>query len=272
MGAAHGAWQLRAAGTQLVGRDGVPARPGKGACPVRARPRQAAARGELPRGRVAPAGAGPAVLGQLRGRRLRHSAPPRHRRRHRRDAASGHQRARRARLTTMNVLMISPGYPAEMAFFTRGLAAAGASVIGVGDQPGVSVPALARDDVAARPPARRQLAALNFATDAARFSAWAQAVSCGRIWQPIERRYNTASIFKRAEGAGRISHYQGLAHLLAEYGEQVAAVELLPVGAPRRDWRAVSISDGMVIVRHPELSWTIEMADRFASDLHLYAE
>src|SRR5260221_12778538 len=44
--------------------------------------------------------------------------------------------------------MISPGYPAEMAFFTRGLAAAGASVIGVGDQPVVSVPAIAPDALA----------------------------------------------------------------------------------------------------------------------------
>jgi hypothetical protein len=34
----------------------------------------------------------------------------------------------------------------------------------------------------------------------------------------------------------------------------------------------VSISDGMVIVRHRELSKTIEMAQRFACDLHLYAE
>ena len=37
-------------------------------------------------------------------------------------------------MTAMNVLMISPGYPAEMAFFTRGLAQAGARVIGLGDQ------------------------------------------------------------------------------------------------------------------------------------------
>ena len=52
----------------------------------------------------------------------------------------------------------------------------------------------------------------------------------------------------------------------------MVAVDLLPVGAPRRDWRAVSISDGMVIVRHRELSNTIEMAERFAAGLHLYAE
>lgn len=35
----------------------------------------------------------------------------------------------------MNVVMISPGYPAEMPYFTRGLAEVGAKVWGVGDQP-----------------------------------------------------------------------------------------------------------------------------------------
>jgi hypothetical protein len=45
----------------------------------------------------------------------------------------------------MNVVMISPGYPAEMAFFARGLAAAGATVIGVGDQPAHAVPQPARE-------------------------------------------------------------------------------------------------------------------------------
>src|SRR5215467_2633094 len=45
----------------------------------------------------------------------------------------------------MNVIMISPGYPAEMAFFARGLAAAGASVIGIGDQPPSAVPRVARE-------------------------------------------------------------------------------------------------------------------------------
>jgi len=40
----------------------------------------------------------------------------------------------------VNVLMISPGYPAEMAYFTRGLAQAGAAVIGLGDQPVGALP------------------------------------------------------------------------------------------------------------------------------------
>ena len=48
----------------------------------------------------------------------------------------------------MNVVMLSPGYPAEMAFFTRGLAAVGARVIGVGDQPPLALPSAAREALA----------------------------------------------------------------------------------------------------------------------------
>jgi formate-dependent phosphoribosylglycinamide formyltransferase (GAR transformylase) len=127
-------------------------------------------------------------------------------------------------------------------------------------------------EIGARPPGARTVDVMNYATDADLFLAWAQAVTHGRISQPIERRYNAASVFKRARGAGRITRYEGLDHLLAEYGEHVAALDLLPVGAPRRDWRATLIADGMVIVRHRELSNTIEMAERFAADFHLYAE
>ena len=47
------------------------------------------------------------------------------------------------------VLIISPGYPAEMPFFVRGLAATGARVVGVGDQPSDSLPQMARDNLAA---------------------------------------------------------------------------------------------------------------------------
>ena len=127
-------------------------------------------------------------------------------------------------------------------------------------------------EIGARPPGARTVDVMNYATDADLFAAWAQAVTSGRIAGPIERRYNAASIFKRARGTGRITRYQGLDRLLADYGEHVAAVDLLPVGAPRRDWRATTISDGLVIVRHRELSKTLEMAERFAAELHLYAE
>jgi formate-dependent phosphoribosylglycinamide formyltransferase (GAR transformylase) len=126
-------------------------------------------------------------------------------------------------------------------------------------------------EIGARPPGARTVDVMNYATDADLFTAWAEAVTHGRISSPITRHYNAASIFKRASGAGRITHYEGLDRLLAEYGDHVAALELLPVGAPRRDWRATLIADGMVIIRHPELSTALEIAQRFAADLRLYA-
>ena len=48
----------------------------------------------------------------------------------------------------MNVVMMSPGFPLEMAYFTRALAQTGATVIGVGDQPVHVLPPEARDHLA----------------------------------------------------------------------------------------------------------------------------
>ena len=71
---------------------------------------------------------------------------------------------------------------------------------------------------------------------------------------------------------GRPDHpLEGLDRLLAEYGDHVSAIDLLPVGAPRRDWRATLIADGMVIVRNPDLDQALEMARRFAAELYLFA-
>jgi len=59
---------------------------------------------------------------------------------------------------------------------------------------------------------------------------------------------------------------------MSDYGDSVLAVDLQPIGAPRRDWRASTIGDGIVIVRHHELQRVIEMTERFASELELHAE
>jgi hypothetical protein len=126
-------------------------------------------------------------------------------------------------------------------------------------------------EIGARPPGGRTVDVMNYVTNADLFRGWAEAVVNGRISQPLERQFNAASIFKRARGSGRITHIDGLDQLMVELGESVATLELLPVGAHRRDWRATLISDGMVIVRHPELARTIEIADRFAAELQMFA-
>ena len=126
-------------------------------------------------------------------------------------------------------------------------------------------------EIGARPPGARVVDLMNYATDGDLYVAWAEAVVHGRLSQPLEHRFNSGCVFKRAEGVGRITHVEGLDKLMAEYGEHVVLVDLLPVGAARRDWRAVLISDGMIIVRHPGLPQVIDMTERFAADLHLYA-
>ena len=49
----------------------------------------------------------------------------------------------------MNVLMISPGFPVEQPYFTRGLSRQGVNVIGLGDQHESQLPQMARDAVTA---------------------------------------------------------------------------------------------------------------------------
>ncbi len=125
-------------------------------------------------------------------------------------------------------------------------------------------------EIGARPPGARVVDLMNYSTDGDLYVGWADAVVHGRM-QPLERHYNAGSIFKRAQGVGRITHVDGLDRLLAEYGDSVALVDLLPIGAPRRDWRSTVIGDGLVMVRHPEFQRTVEITDRFASDLRIYA-
>jgi hypothetical protein len=125
-------------------------------------------------------------------------------------------------------------------------------------------------EIGARPPGARVVDLMNFATDGDTYVGWANAVVHGSM-DPLELRYNAGGIFKRARGEGRITRLDGLDELLARYGADVALVDLLPVGAPRRDWRSTVTGDGMVVVRHPELQRVIEMTEAFARDFQMYA-
>ncbi len=126
-------------------------------------------------------------------------------------------------------------------------------------------------EIGARPPGARTVDLMNYATDMDLFAGWAEAVCFGRLSQPVTRRYNAVSIFKRAQGQGVIQRIEGLGALMADIGEHIVALDLLQPGMPRRDPEQVLISDGMVVVRHPDLQATIEMADRVGVELQMYA-
>jgi len=125
-------------------------------------------------------------------------------------------------------------------------------------------------EIGARPPGARVVDLMNVATDGDTYVGWAQAVVHGSM-SPLEQRYNAGAIFKRGRGTGRITHVEGLDALMGKYAGDVAMVDLVPVGAPRRDWRSTVTGDGMIIVRHHELQRVIEMTEAFARDFQLYA-
>lgn len=127
-------------------------------------------------------------------------------------------------------------------------------------------------EIGGRPPGAYLVDLINYASDIDTYTGWAECVVHGRFTQPVERKYNAAWVFKRARGRGRIRRYEGLEALMAEIGPHVCALELNPIGSPRRDWRAVLAGDGMVIVRHPDLQTTFEMAGKVASRLQVVAE
>ncbi len=127
-------------------------------------------------------------------------------------------------------------------------------------------------EIGARPPGARSVEIMNYASDVDVFSGWAEAIVHGRWSQPIERRYNSAIIFKRAQGRGRIRTITGLERYLTRHGRHVVSVDLLPPGTPRRNWKSTLLSDGWVIVRHPDLGTLLEIADRFGTDVQMFAE
>ena len=71
----------------------------------------------------------------------------------------------------------------------------------------------------------------------------------------MERKYNAANIFKRAQGAGPHPARRGARAPDGTFGEHIVHVDLVG-SAPRRNWKQTLVSDGYVVVRHPDLGET----------------
>jgi len=127
-------------------------------------------------------------------------------------------------------------------------------------------------EIGGRPPGAHQVDQMKYACDFDVFKAWGQALTRGRVDERFERRHNVATIFKRARGVGRITRIEGAEELQARFGEHVVWNTLLPPGTPRRDWRKTLVSDGFIMLRHPNLDETLAMADAVGSELEMYAE
>lgn len=126
-------------------------------------------------------------------------------------------------------------------------------------------------EIGARVGGARLVDQMNFSNDVDLFREWARAVCWKSFQAPVRRLYNVAIIFKRAQGEGRIHHIEGLERFMARHGENVVAETLLRPGEHRRNWKQTLVSDGYLILRHPDLVQTLRMADAAGSDIQLYA-
>jgi len=126
-------------------------------------------------------------------------------------------------------------------------------------------------EIGCRSAGARTVDVMNWAADTDSFRNWAEAVCHGRITAPLEKKYNAIAIFKRAEGEGRIQRIEGLARLMNEFGQHICAIDLTPLGAPKRPASQTLIGDGFVMLRHPDLAAALELGDRVATELRLYA-
>lgn len=126
-------------------------------------------------------------------------------------------------------------------------------------------------EIGCRPGGAHLVDQMNYTCDIDLFREWARAVCWKRFEASTDRKYNCAIIFKRALGDGRIRAIDGLTPYLDRFGRYVVADSLLPVGSPRRNWKQTLVSDGFLIVRHPDWEDALTIAKAAATDITLYA-
>ena len=73
-------------------------------------------------------------------------------------------------------------------------------------------------------------------------------------------------------GARTIQRIEGLRGWLQQCGKWVVEDTLLRPGTPRRDWRQTQVSDGYVVVRHPEWDEALRMCQAAVTGIKMYAQ
>jgi biotin carboxylase len=127
-------------------------------------------------------------------------------------------------------------------------------------------------EIGCRPGGAHIVDQMNYTNDVDLFREWAR-VSChGKFEARSPRKYNCGIVFKRALGEGRVTRIEGLGNWLRECGDWVVDEKLLRPGTPRRNWKHTLLSDGHVIVRHPEWSEAHRMSFAAATGIKMYAE
>ena len=127
-------------------------------------------------------------------------------------------------------------------------------------------------EIGCRPGGAHLVDQMNYTCDLDLFREWAR-VSCWRKFEaPVTRKYNVGIVFKRAQGRGRVTRIEGLHDWLRLAGRWTVEEKLLRPGTHRRNWKQTLLSDGHVIVRHPDWAEAHRLAFAAATGIKMYAE
>ncbi len=127
-------------------------------------------------------------------------------------------------------------------------------------------------EIGCRPGGAHLVDQMNYTSDIDLFREWARVVCWGTFEAPTTRLYNAGIIFKRAIGHGTIARIEGLGDWLRMCGDSVVEEKLLRPGTPRRNWKNTLLSDGHVLVRHPDWAEAHRMCVAAATGIRMYAE
>lgn len=126
-------------------------------------------------------------------------------------------------------------------------------------------------EIGCRPGGAHLVDQMNYTGDIDLFREWAR-VACWRSFEASTRRkYNAGVIFKRAIGQGKITRITGLREYLRRYGDHVVEEQLLRPGTQRRNWKQTLLSDGHLMVRHPNWDEAYKISFAAATDVTMYA-
>jgi biotin carboxylase len=126
-------------------------------------------------------------------------------------------------------------------------------------------------EIGCRPGGAHLVDQMNYTGDIDLFREWARAVCHHRFEASTERKFNAGIVFKRAMGQGHITRIEGLSSWLAECGEWVVEEKLLRPGTARRNWKHTLLSDGHVLVRHPDWDEAFRMSMLAATSIKMFA-
>jgi hypothetical protein len=102
-------------------------------------------------------------------------------------------------------------------------------------------------------------------------------VGAGGVLGSRSRRRPPASTTSRSSSSAPSARagspaITGLREFLRARASTSSSRKLLPVGAQRRNWKHTLVSDGYILLRHPDWRTAVELANMVATDVTMYAE